>query len=129
MSVVLIHQEEPEPMLQADFSDFWALYPRRVAKKDALIAWTKIPQSSHVEILTSLFEWRRIWQDRGEMDFVPYPATWLRGERWEDEYPSHHQPYRDRGAVPEKESSHSRDQPAKPMPAHVIAALKKLRAK
>lgn len=126
MSVVLIHQEEPEPMLQADFSDFWALYPRRVAKKDALIAWTKIPQSSHVEILTSLFEWRRIWADSTEIQFVPYPATWLRGERWEDEYPEYHRPYQENKNCPQSKRELGE---SKPMPAHVIAALKKLRAK
>jgi hypothetical protein len=125
IALELVEKKDLEPMQQADFSDFWALYPRRVAKLDARKAWDRIPQSLHVAILTSLFEWRRIWQDRGELDFVPYPATWLRGERWEDEFPQHHSPYTDKPMQTEVKREERAE--TKPMPAHVVAALARLR--
>jgi DNA replication protein DnaC len=57
------------------------------------------------------------------MEYVPHPATWLNGERWEDELPV---------AIA---SSHASHQPAQstPLPArttipeHVRAVLAKLR--
>ena len=27
----------------------------------------------------------KFWQARGDPQFIPYPATWLNGARWEDE--------------------------------------------
>ena len=41
MNVVQMPNQEPD--LSIDFTDFWGMYPRRVAKKDARKAWQKIP--------------------------------------------------------------------------------------
>lgn len=70
------------------FSAFWAAFPRKKAKPDAEKAWRKLrPDDELVErILVALGaqarseQWRK---DGGQ--FVPYPATWIRGCRWEDE--------------------------------------------
>jgi phage replication O-like protein O len=70
------------------FDMFWAAYPKRQAKQDALKAFTKLkPDES---LLTAILaavqrqaaseEWQR---DNGR--YVPMPATYLRGRRWEDE--------------------------------------------
>lgn len=70
------------------FDDFWQAYPRRVAKADARKAWDKLKPSPELEaqILAAL-EWQRqVWDDP---KYTPYPATYLRGERWEDEVPAH----------------------------------------
>lgn len=70
------------------FDEFWAAYPRKVGKKDAQKAWDQLKPSADVQkdILDAL-TWQRqqpAWvKDEGQ--FVPYPATWLRGERWTDE--------------------------------------------
>lgn len=71
------------------FDDFWALYPRREAKKDALKAWRTIPPQQYIEILTSLAAWRPVLIERseGRPQFIKLPATWLRGECWMDELP------------------------------------------
>lgn len=122
-SLKLVEMEQQEALI-VEFDDFWAMYPRRVAKADARKAWVKIPKSLHTGILSALFEWRRIWADSTEVQFIPYPATWLRGERWEDEYPEYHRPYRDNPSHVERKSERREE---KPMPAHVIAALRKLR--
>ena len=124
MNVVQMPNQEPD--LSIDFTDFWGMYPRRVAKKDARKAWQKIPPTQHSKILTALFEWRRIWQDRGEIEYIPYPASWLNGERWEDEYPPHHRPYTARQHVQEQ-SKPTDEKERKLIPAHVLAALKKIR--
>lgn len=69
------------------FEQFWAIYPRRVAKGDARRAWAKVPPDLYSRILEAVRQnlaendqWRR---DGGR--FIPYPATWLNQERWDDE--------------------------------------------
>ena len=122
----LVEMESQTESMIVDFSDFWGMYPRRVAKKDARKAWDKITPKLHNQILTALFEWSRIWKDRGEIEYIPYPASWLNGERWEDEYPPHHRPYTARQHVQEQ-SKPTDEKERKLIPAHVLAALKKIR--
>ncbi len=126
MNVVQMPNQEPD--LSIDFTDFWGMYPRRVAKKDARKAWLKIPPTQHSKILIALFEWRRIWQDRGEIEYIPYPASWLNGERWEDEYPPHHRPYTAQQMVREQKQEKADESGRKFMPPHILEALKKIRA-
>jgi hypothetical protein len=74
----------------AAFDAFWLVYPRHQAKKDARKAWDRLCPSPALvqEMLTALAwqiaspEWSK---QRGQ--FVPLPASWLRGERWTDEAP------------------------------------------
>ena len=68
------------------FDHFWALYPRRVAKLAARKAWAKVDPAQHVAILEALVSWRPVWRDK-DQEYLPHPATWLNGERWEDELP------------------------------------------
>lgn len=74
--------------LHADFDRFWACYPKRKAKQDALKAWRALkPDTVLVEcILAAIAEQSRStdWlKDGGQ--FIPYPASWLRAHRWKDE--------------------------------------------
>lgn len=68
------------------WDDFWLLYPRRVAKKDALRAWVRLRPWQQVAAVTALVQWRRVWASK-ELEYLPHPATWLNGERWDDELP------------------------------------------
>ncbi len=75
------------PQLEA-FERFWRAYPRKASKGDARKAWAKLQPDPVLQtrILESL-AWQRDteqWQRDGGQ-FIPYPATWLRAERWEDE--------------------------------------------
>jgi hypothetical protein len=70
----------------ADFDSFWTLYPRHEAKRDALKAWGQIPASDHLPAIVAAMAWRRVWAGK-ETQFIPLPATWLRGGRYEDEIP------------------------------------------
>ena len=70
------------------FAAFWAAYPRHDAKKDARKAWDKLnPSPELVQQILAALAWqvlRAAWQeDNGK--YVPLPASWLRGARWEDE--------------------------------------------
>ncbi len=68
------------------FDDFWRAYPRRVARADARKAWDKVDPGEYARIFAAIAQakqcddWRR---DGGR--FIPYPGSWLRGERWFDE--------------------------------------------
>lgn len=80
------HSEEPikEPIdrLDSDFEMFYAIYPRREAKADARRAWHKLQPNEELRhcISADLPRFRE-----KERQFVPLPATYLRGRRWEDE--------------------------------------------
>ena len=70
------------------FPEFWTAYPRKKSKADAEKAWRKLAPSPELcqQIYASIAaqrgsaDWRR---DEGK--FIPYPASWLNGRRWEDE--------------------------------------------
>jgi hypothetical protein len=70
------------------FDRFWATYPRKVAKAAAVKAWAKIsPDHELTNIIVGAIQ-RQAQSDQWVRDdgkFVPYPATWLNGRRWEDE--------------------------------------------
>lgn len=68
------------------FEDFWVLYPRHEAKKDAMKAWQQTPADEHLRAIVAAATWRRIWAGK-ETQFIPLPATWLRGGRYDDEIP------------------------------------------
>ena len=115
---------EPDPPIT--FEDFWLLYPRHVARKDAVRAFDRIPKSQHVALMIGLAAWRRVWLDRGEMEYVPHAATWIRGERWDDELPPGYTLFprvngKQAASVPEPQGERI------PMPDHVKAMLAKLR--
>lgn len=70
-----------------DFDTFWALYPKKVAKADARKAWaqTKDIRPELTNLLTAITAACKTesWM-KSNGAFIPYPATWLRGERWDD---------------------------------------------
>ncbi len=67
------------------FDQFWAVYPRKIARTSALKAWLKIKPAPALltEILDAIRNQAKgeQWSDR---QFIPYPASWLNGRRWED---------------------------------------------
>lgn len=67
------------------FATFWLQYPKKVAKPQALKAWRKQkPDLATCLAALSAAKASDDWQkDKGR--FIPHPATWLNGRRWEDE--------------------------------------------
>lgn len=83
-------KKEPpiSPKGDAGFDQFWQAYPRREAKVKALSSWKKLKPST-VLLTTILTAIERMkvspgWQ-KDEGQFIPLPASWLNGRRWEDE--------------------------------------------
>jgi hypothetical protein len=68
-----------------EFLTFWAAYPRRVGKQDAIKAFTKARRLASMEdILAGIETLKR--EVRGkDPNFTPHPSTWLNAGRWEDE--------------------------------------------
>lgn len=69
------------------FDAFWAAYPRKVAKQDALKAWKKLRlvNGDFERVMAALESAKRSdWAQRSA-EHIPHPATWLNGRRFEDE--------------------------------------------
>lgn len=78
--------KKKEPFAHADaFAAFWMEYPRKVGKEKTIKAWKKVSPSAHVKIMEALTVQSASWAERGEPEFIPYPASWLNQKRWEDE--------------------------------------------
>lgn len=68
-----------------EFEAFWKAYPKKQNKPDAEKVWKKIDPPID-KVLSSLekFKVSKEWtKENGQ--YIPYPASWLRGRRWEDE--------------------------------------------
>jgi hypothetical protein len=74
--------------IYAHFSLFWEKYPRKVAKAAAEKSFAKLkPDKKLLNLILEkleLYKKSDAWQKDGGQ-FIPYPATWLNGRRWEDE--------------------------------------------
>lgn len=67
------------------FDGLWLMWPRKVAKGAGRAAYRKaIKKVSHGEIEVGVKKYIAA-NKRTELEFIPYLATWLNGERWEDE--------------------------------------------
>lgn len=62
------------------FDHFWALWPKKVAKIDALKAWKSLT-TAHQQ---KAFHDAPTRYSDTDPHFIPNPATYLRGQRWND---------------------------------------------
>lgn len=71
--------------LKEDFELFWEAYPKKKAKQDAEKAFAKVTVS--VQTLLYAIEVQKKSEDwtKENGQFIPHPATWLNGKRWEDQ--------------------------------------------
>lgn len=66
-----------------DFKIFYNSYPRKEGKGQARRAFNTAKKKVSLEkMLASLEKHKKKWQDP---KYIPLPATWLNGERWDDE--------------------------------------------
>mgnify|MGYP001616411375 CR=1 FL=1 len=73
-----------------DFTEFWAIYPRKVGKLAAEKAYAKARQvASQEELLAGVERYKR--NKPGYADWC-HPRTWLVQGRWLDEYAPAEQP-------------------------------------
>ena len=74
------------------FDDFWILYPKKESKKDAQRAFEKLSEKDQEAAIAIVPVHNSYWRKKyGEPNkekfpttYVPHPATWLNGRRWED---------------------------------------------
>jgi hypothetical protein len=81
----------PDP---PEFESFYAAYPRKKARADALKAWTSVVRPEDLPLIEQALAWQRLqpdWTKEGRK-YVPYPAKYLREKRWLDEPPTDSDP-------------------------------------
>ena len=83
-----IKKDTSDGYLNELFNRFWNVYPKKVAKQDALKSWKKIKPSAEL-VDTIISAVNRVseteaWQ-KNNHQYVPNPATWLNRGQWEDE--------------------------------------------
>jgi len=73
-------------MSEQDFEIFWKEYPKKVGKKKACFSFLKLKKDLLSKILEALKKQKfsPAWQEN-DGQFIPHPATWINGERWEDD--------------------------------------------
>ena len=76
------------PSSNGMFDIFWKEYPKKKSRGEAQKVWNKLkPDEALLKRMLSSIEKAKgsvDWQkDNGQ--FIPFPATWLNGKRWEDD--------------------------------------------
>lgn len=88
--LTLPYSSSPNQQPPTPFDVFYAEYPRKVGKANAAKAWNKIKpdEVAQQRILAAITVQRASdqWSKDGGK-FIPHPASWLNGRRWEDETP------------------------------------------
>jgi hypothetical protein len=75
-NIILTIKEPSMKQADNDFDNFWKLYPKKVAKADALKAWnkaTKTKTADELLKLTKAYAQGKLPDDK----YIPYPASWL----------------------------------------------------
>jgi hypothetical protein len=90
-AVTYTKNQSNEPCARAygedGFAQFWDAYPKRRDRIRAMRAWNASrsvrPPLPQLLAALDMFKVSREWQER-DGRFVPYPATWLNGHRWQE---------------------------------------------
>jgi hypothetical protein len=70
-----------------DFLTFWAAYPRKVGKQDAIKALVRARRKASLDEILAGVERLKKEVAGKDPNFTPHATTWLNGGRWEDESP------------------------------------------
>ena len=78
----------PSNSTMTDFEAWYVSYPKKVARKDALKAWNQLkPDAALQQKMHDTLRWQLQTPEWKRGIGIPYPATWIRGERWTDQPP------------------------------------------
>lgn len=83
-TITIPSELDPENYRKSEsFNAFWAAYPRKADKARARKAWNKLSQKKERLAIAGA---KSLADDPNlpPVAYVPHPATWLNGERWED---------------------------------------------
>lgn len=88
-------QPQTPSRLDQEFADWWAAYPRKVAKPAGRRAFASAMRklggvatacADDSPLVEGTGRWITHWrQARTPMDKIPHPATWLNNEQWNDQ--------------------------------------------
>ena len=67
------------------FEDFWAAYPRKVAKGNARKAFAAAMKKTSIDEISAGLNKQLTALSSKESQYIPHASTWLNGERWNDE--------------------------------------------
>jgi hypothetical protein len=67
------------------FETWWAEYPRRVSKGTAFKSWKTAIGKTSFDVLLDSVKIFAVKVSGVEEKYIPHAATWLNGERWNDE--------------------------------------------
>jgi hypothetical protein len=84
------HEREKPNGAIAGFNAFWAAYPRKSQRDEALRVWSTLhPDAALIERIVRAVHEQRTWPAwmREGGRFIPNPAKWLAAQRWTDEPP------------------------------------------
>lgn len=77
-----------KPDAMEGFAEFWMRYPKKKSKHDAEKAWAKLKPDAELRALMLLALGSQVrsqdWT-KSAGQFIPLPATWINGRRWEDQ--------------------------------------------
>lgn len=81
LSLKKVRRSEPA---SSGFDDFWAVYPRRLAKQVATKSWERAIKTADPADIIAAAERFSHTVANSEERFIPHPSTWLNQSRWED---------------------------------------------
>ena len=68
------------------FEKFWSVYPRHEGKQNAVKAFAKLkPDEALLETMINAILKQKQSDQWSDPRYIPHPATWINGRRWEDE--------------------------------------------
>jgi hypothetical protein len=72
------------------FRDFWTVYPRKVARGEALKSYARAVNRDGPDVIAAgLTGWVAHWRAEGtDQQFIPHPTTWLNQNRYFDAPPA-----------------------------------------
>jgi hypothetical protein len=76
-----------------EFGEFWRAWPRRHGKKKAQAEWNKLAPTAELasHIILTASAWAEHYDKHGvNKKWIPEPANWLAGERWDEDLPIVH---------------------------------------
>jgi hypothetical protein len=71
-----------------DFDEFWKVWPKKVKKAAARKAWDQLNGNRpQINLVLDAIRWQSKTDQWRKDDgrFIPYPATWINAEQWNDE--------------------------------------------
>lgn len=84
------NRQNESSLVDAEFDEWWSTYPRKTGKQSAVKAWEKLSDASRQAALSAIGAHVEHWQrSKTQQQFIPHPATWLNGRRWEDQLVTH----------------------------------------